>query len=121
MHRFLKRSRVEHQQEVSSVSGEVILCPRGDANLYLPNYRAAFACSHFRYPHRHRFHLAMDFPLAGSNTGLPCSAEMTRSVRSALRRQCCLPMAKEPEASALTARRAAQHFRLSSADDAYEH
>ena len=30
-------------------------------------------------------------------------------------------MAEEPEASALTARRAAQHFRLSSADDAYEH
>src|SRR5258706_15162710 len=30
-------------------------------------------------------------------------------------------MAEEPEASALTARRAAQHFRLSSADDACEH
>jgi len=30
------------------------------------------------------FHLAMDFPLAGSATGLPCSAEVTRSVRSAL-------------------------------------
>jgi hypothetical protein len=30
-------------------------------------------------------------------------------------------MAEEPEASALTARRAAQHVRLSSADDAYEH
>ena len=28
--------------------------------------------------------LAMDFPLARSATGLPCSAEMTRSVRSAL-------------------------------------
>jgi hypothetical protein len=27
---------------------------------------------------------AFDFPLAGSATGLPCSAEMTRSVRSAL-------------------------------------
>src|SRR5258708_8344563 len=52
--------------------------------VYLPDYRAAFACSHFRYPHRHRCHLAMDFPLARSATGLPCSAEMTRSVRSAL-------------------------------------
>jgi hypothetical protein len=31
MHRFLKSSRAEHQQEVSSVSGEVILSPRGDA------------------------------------------------------------------------------------------
>jgi len=30
-------------------------------------------------------------------------------------------MTEEPEASALTARRAAQHLRLSSADDAYEH
>src|SRR5271169_1102390 len=30
-------------------------------------------------------------------------------------------MTEEPEASALTARRAAQHFRLSSADDACEH
>jgi len=30
-------------------------------------------------------------------------------------------MAEDPEASALTARRAAQHVRLSSADDACEH
>jgi hypothetical protein len=30
-------------------------------------------------------------------------------------------MTEEPEASVPTARRAAQHFRLSSADDAYEH
>src|ERR1700704_4913290 len=30
-------------------------------------------------------------------------------------------MAEEPEVSVLTARRAAQHVRLSSADDAYEH
>ena len=30
-------------------------------------------------------------------------------------------MTEEPEASVLTARRAAQHVRLSSADDAYEH
>jgi hypothetical protein len=30
-------------------------------------------------------------------------------------------MKEEPEASVLTARRAAQHVRLSSADDAYEH
>ena len=38
-----------------------------------------------------------------------------------MRRQCCLPMTEKPEASVLTARRAAQHFRLSSADDACEH
>jgi hypothetical protein len=38
-----------------------------------------------------------------------------------MRRQCCLPMTKDPEASVLTARRAPQHVRLSSADDAYEH
>ena len=30
-------------------------------------------------------------------------------------------MTENPEASVLTARRAAQHFRLFSADDAYEH
>jgi len=29
MHRFLKSSRAEHQQEVSSVSGEVIKAERG--------------------------------------------------------------------------------------------
>jgi hypothetical protein len=51
------------------------LVPTRRRNLYLPNYRAAFACSHFRYPQRHRCHLAMDFPLARSATGLPCSAE----------------------------------------------
>ena len=60
------------------------LVPTRRRNLYLPNYGAALACSHFRYPHRHRCHLAMDFPLARSATGLPCSAEMTRSVRPAL-------------------------------------
>jgi hypothetical protein len=38
-----------------------------------------------------------------------------------MRRQCCLPMTEDPEASVLTARRAPQHVRLSSADDAYEH
>jgi hypothetical protein len=38
-----------------------------------------------------------------------------------MRRQCCLPMTENPEAPVLTARRAAQHVRLFSADDAYEH
>src|ERR1035437_9396876 len=38
-----------------------------------------------------------------------------------MRRQCCLPMTKDPEASVLTARRATQHVRLSSSDDAYKH
>src|SRR5207302_9230936 len=36
MHRFLKSSRAEHQQEVSSVSGEVIWSPRGDATSICP-------------------------------------------------------------------------------------
>jgi hypothetical protein len=64
----------------------------------------------------------MVLPLAGSATGLPCSAEMTRSVRSALYAgNVWLPMAEDSEAWALTARRAAQHFRLSSRDAAYEH
>jgi hypothetical protein len=77
-------SRAEHQQEVSSVSGEVILSPRGDATSICPVTEQLSLAPIFRYPHRHQFHLAMDFPLAGSATGLPCSAEMTRSVRSAL-------------------------------------
>ena len=38
-----------------------------------------------------------------------------------MRRQCCLLMTEEPEASVLTAKRAAQHVRLSRANDAYEH
>ena len=29
-------------------------CPNLATHLYLPRYGAAFACSHFRYPHRHR-------------------------------------------------------------------
>jgi len=56
----------EHQREVSSVSGEVMLSPWGDATSYLPDYRAAFACSHFRYPHHHRFILRWTFPLRGA-------------------------------------------------------
>src|SRR5258707_14299554 len=38
-----------------------------------------------------------------------------------MRRQCCLPMTENPEASVLTAKRAPQHIRLSRANDAYEH
>jgi hypothetical protein len=38
-----------------------------------------------------------------------------------MRRQCCLPMTEDPEALVLTAKRAAQHVRLSRANDAYEH
>src|ERR1700680_4678671 len=38
-----------------------------------------------------------------------------------MRRQCCLPMTEEPEASVLTATRATQHVRLFRANDAYEH
>ena len=38
-----------------------------------------------------------------------------------MRRQGCLLMTEEPEASVLTAKRAAQHVRLSRANDAYEH
>ena len=38
-----------------------------------------------------------------------------------MRRQCCLPMTENPEASVLTAKRAAQHVRLFRANDAYEH
>src|SRR5882724_2011950 len=38
-----------------------------------------------------------------------------------MRRQCCLPMTENPEASVLTSKRASQHVRLSRANDAYEH
>src|SRR5215471_60625 len=38
-----------------------------------------------------------------------------------MRRQCYLPMTEYAQASVLTARRAAQHVRLSDLDDAYEH
>ena len=53
---------------------------------------------------------------------LPCSIEKTRWVRSTLiRRQCWLPMTTEIRAAVLTAKRAAQHIRLSRDNDAYEH
>src|SRR5229473_3541773 len=61
--------------------GDVV--PLRRRNLYLPDYRAAFACSHFRT--RIAIGPSCDgLSLARSATGLPCSAEMTRSVRSAL-------------------------------------
>ncbi len=49
--------------------------------------------------------------------GASCDALSPCSIR----RQCCLPMTEYAEASVLTARRAAQHLRLSDRDDAYEH
>src|SRR6202795_4321468 len=67
-------------------------------------------------------HLAMYFPLAGSDVDLPCSVGMKREVRSVLYAgSVVLPMPENPEASVLTATRAAQHFRLFRANDAYEH
>ena len=47
------------------------LVPTWRRNLYLPSYRAAFACSHFRYPHRHRSILRWTFPLRGAIRAYP--------------------------------------------------
>jgi hypothetical protein len=52
---------------------------------------------------------------------LSCSTGMTRWVRSTLYAgSVCLPMTADERAAVLTARRAAQHFRLSVPHDAYE-
>jgi hypothetical protein len=45
--------------------------------VYLPDYRAAFASSPFRYP-QPSIRLTVDLPFAGSDTGLSCSMEMTQ-------------------------------------------
>ena len=80
MHRFPKSSRVEHQQEVSSVSGEVMLSPWGDATSICPitgqPSLAPISVTRITVGSTLRW----TFPLAGSDTGLPCSTEMTRSV-----------------------------------------
>ena len=39
--------------------------------VYLPDYRAAFAFSQFRYPHRHRSALRLIFPLRGAIRAYP--------------------------------------------------
>src|SRR5450759_2506649 len=51
-----------------------------------------------------------------------CSITLCQTVNSTAFRshQCCLPMAGDPKTSALIAKRAAQHVRLSRANDAYE-
>jgi hypothetical protein len=57
-------------------------------------------------------HLTVDLPLAGSDTGLPCSVEMTRSRRCSLYAgSVVLPMTKEFEAQVPTAKRAPSIFR----------
>ena len=52
---------------------------------------------------------------SSSNTALVCSQAVRRHIMQSVERT------EKPEASVLTARRATQHVRLSSADDAYEH
>jgi hypothetical protein len=73
-------------------------------------------------PHRHWFILRCTFPrLRGSGMDLSCSTGMTRWVRSTLYAgSVCLPMTADERAAVLTARRAAQHFRLTVPHDAYE-
>ena len=56
----------EHHREVCSVSDEVMLSPNRQRNLYLPDYRAAFAFSLICYPHGHRSILRCTFPLRGA-------------------------------------------------------
>jgi hypothetical protein len=65
--------------------------------------------------------LAVDLPPAGSDTGLPCSAEMTRSRRCSLYAgSVVLPMTKEFEAHVPTGKKSAEHLPLSRRNDAYE-
>jgi hypothetical protein len=62
-----------------------MLSQKRQRNLYLPDYRAAFAFSQFRYPHRHRSALQLHYPNRGAirtypvplrrhdRLGLPCT------------------------------------------------
>ena len=66
----------EHQREVGSVSGEVLLSPDATQPLsaqLLSNLRFLS----FPLPASPSVHLAVYFPFPGSDTGLPCSVEMT--------------------------------------------
>src|SRR5712691_2126526 len=82
MHRFLKSSRAEHQQEVSSVSGEVILSPRGDATSICPitgqPSLAPISVTRIAIGAILRW----TFPLRGALRAYPVPLKMTRSVRT---------------------------------------
>jgi hypothetical protein len=121
MCRFALFSRVKHLREVGPLSRPVmwsmqmtqpVSAPLQSSLRFLPD-----CC-----PHRHWFILRCTFPrLRGSGMDLSCSTGMTRWVRSTLYAgSVCLPMTADERAAVLTARRAAQHFRLSVPHDAYE-
>jgi hypothetical protein len=68
---------LEHQREVSSVSGEVMLYQEATQPLSA-RLQGSLRFLSFPLPARPSVHLAMHLPLAGSHTGLPCSVGMTR-------------------------------------------
>jgi hypothetical protein len=67
----------EHQREVSSVSSEVMWSQKATQPLSA-QLQGSLRFFPFLLPAWPSVHLAMHLPLAGSNTGLPCSGEMTR-------------------------------------------
>ena len=73
--RFAKLSRDERPVEVCPLSREVMLQP---LSALLPNGLRFF---HILYPHSHWHALRFAYPY-GRNMGLPCSAWMTRRLRT---------------------------------------
>jgi hypothetical protein len=71
LHRFHKCSRVgtPSRSQLRFRRGHVV--PSRRLDLYLPDYRAAFASSQFRFPHRHRSTLRLIFPLQGAIRAYP--------------------------------------------------
>ena len=67
----------KHQREVSSVSSEVMLSQEATQPLSA-RLQGSLRFLPFPLPAWPSVHLAMYFPLARSQTGLPCSVEMTR-------------------------------------------
>src|SRR6516225_2344463 len=73
----------EHQREGGSVFGKVMLSREGNATSICSVTGQHSLCAFPIYASP-SVHLAMDVPLAGSDTDLPCSAAMTRSRRCSL-------------------------------------
>jgi hypothetical protein len=60
---------ISGRRAAESISPAWIQAHGQEPNLYLPDYRAAFAFSQFRYPHRHRSALRLYYPM-GERYGL---------------------------------------------------
>jgi hypothetical protein len=68
IHRFRKWSRVRAPPRSGLRFRRGNIVPTRRRNPYLPRYRAAFAFSQFRYPHRHRSALRLHFPKGAMRT-----------------------------------------------------